>query len=117
MQADPVKPVTRELYYFGIKRRAWATDRLDIKLKKLAIASLLCAGVPKHRSQEIEARRLGASIQAVLEVRPDHAGSSLSSQRNLPVAAVSASVHLFREVIAAQAVSLDQFGRLHNRRA
>src|SRR5260370_38150493 len=107
MQADPLEPVTRELYHFDIKRRAWAADRLDVKLEKLAIPSLLWAVVPKHWSQQIESRRLGTLVQAVLEVRPHHAGGGLWSQCDLPAVAGREPVHLLHAPIAVFARSLD----------
>src|SRR6185437_14464008 len=73
------------------------------ELVVLAEAALLHPVVAEHGQLVPDLHRLRLVVQAVLEVRPHHAGGALRAQRQVAVAAVLEAVHLLAHHVRAEA--------------
>src|SRR3954468_4656004 len=79
--ADVVQPAQAELDDLSVDGRPGVTDRLDVPLPELAVATRLRAVVAEHLAETGEAHRLRPRLHAMFDVGTNDAGRRLRSER------------------------------------
>ena len=79
LDPKPADDLREQLDQLGIDRRVVRSDRLEIDLPELAVASLLGSRVPEHRCDAVGLHRLGRPMKAVFDIGARYRGRRLGS--------------------------------------
>ena len=112
VEPQPQEELVHRRQQLGVGERRVGADDLQADLGELPVPPVLHPLVAEHRPEVVQAQRVGAVAEAVLDPRPGHAGGPFGPQRERAALAVGEGVHLLVDDVGGLADRAhEQLGR------